>query len=39
MDLRERTKLPDEDLTRVLASLCMAKYKFLTKVGPGWVVG
>lgn len=32
-ELRELTKLPDEDLTRCLASLTLSKYKLLVKVG------
>lgn len=32
-ELREQTKLPDEDLTRCLASLTLSKYKLLVKVG------
>jgi len=35
-ELREQSKLPDEDLTRCLASLTLSKYKLLTKVGAGW---
>lgn len=31
-DLKELTKLPDEDLTRCLASLTLSKYKLLAKV-------
>ncbi len=34
-ELREQTKLPDEDLTRCLASLTLSKYKLLVKVS--WV--
>lgn len=32
-ELKEATKLPDEDLTRCLASLVLSKYKLLSKVG------
>ena len=32
-ELKEATKLPDEDLTRCLASLTLSKYKLLAKVG------
>ena len=40
-ELKELTKLPDEDLTRCLASLVLTKYKLLSKVGAGcgWVGG
>ena len=41
-ELKEASKLPDEDLVRCLASLCLSKYKLLTKVrGALWgsVVG
>jgi cullin 1 len=34
-ELREQTKLPDEDLTRCLASLTLSKYKLLVKEGGG----
>ncbi|KAI3437587.1 hypothetical protein D9Q98_000040 [Chlorella vulgaris] len=34
-DLKELTKLPDEDLTRCLASLTLSKYKLLAKEGGG----
>lgn len=38
-DLRERTKLPDEDLCRALASLALAKHKLLVKEPAGRTIG
>lgn len=33
-DLKDNTKLPEEDLSRALHSLCLAKYKILLKASP-----
>lgn len=38
-ELKELTKLPDDDLARCLASLTLAKYKLLAKVRGKWSGG